>query len=154
MAKQRLTVSEKLDKWDKRFMAQAKTVAGWSKDYKHRVGAVIVDDWNRLISEGYNGPPRGTKDKGSLDREELRYRSLHAELNAILFAKQNLDGCKIYIYPSLPCAQCCAVIIQSGIKEVVVCENQEVLSSWNESIKIGAQMLEEAGVLVTILFEV
>ena len=49
-------------KWDKRFLELAKLVGSWSKDPSTKVGAVIVDCNNRIISVGYNGFPKGVKD--------------------------------------------------------------------------------------------
>ena len=39
-------------------MDMAKLVSSWSKDPSTKVGAVITDDENRIISVGYNGFPR------------------------------------------------------------------------------------------------
>ena len=49
-------------KWDDRFLVLAKLIGSWSKDPSTQVGAVIVDDKNRIVSVGYNGFPRGIKD--------------------------------------------------------------------------------------------
>ena len=48
--------------WDKYFMLMAQTVALKSKDPSTRVGAVIADSDHRIVSVGFNGPPRGTDD--------------------------------------------------------------------------------------------
>ena len=48
--------------WDNRFLDMAKLVSTWSKDPSTRVGAVIVDPSNRLVSVGYNGFPKGVTD--------------------------------------------------------------------------------------------
>ena len=44
---------------------------------------------------------------------------MHAELNAILFSRERLDGCTLYTIPMPPCDRCAAAIIQSGISKVV-----------------------------------
>ena len=41
-------------KWHKRFFDLAYLVASWSKDPSSKIGAVIVDSRNRVISTGYN----------------------------------------------------------------------------------------------------
>ena len=41
--------------WHNRFMDIAKQVATWSKDPSTKVGAIIVDENNKIISTGYNG---------------------------------------------------------------------------------------------------
>lgn len=48
-----------MDKWDKRFMELAETVAGWSSCFQENrhVGAVVVRD-KRILTTGYNGARR------------------------------------------------------------------------------------------------
>ena len=48
--------------WDTRFIDLAKLVSTWSKDPSTKVGAVITDDNNRVISLGYNGFPKNIQD--------------------------------------------------------------------------------------------
>ena len=45
-----------MDKWDKRFMDLAETVASWSSCFQENrhVGAVVVKD-KRILTTGYNG---------------------------------------------------------------------------------------------------
>lgn len=106
-------------------------------------GAVIVKN-DEIISTGYNGSPRGRKncdDLGYCMREKLniprgeRYelcRSVHAEQNAIISASRkdmidailyivginSSDGS--YVSNSMPCAMCKRVIINSGIKKIII----------------------------------
>lgn len=131
-------------KWDNRFMRLAKRVSTWSKDKKHQVGAVIVNKQNRVVSTGYNGPPRSTVEQS--DRDILRIRSLHAELNAILFSgRSDLKKCIMYVYPFIPCAQCAGAIIQVGIS--LICFNEyKFLTNWEESQKESLKMFDEARV--------
>lgn len=107
-----------LSKWDKRMIEKAQLVASWSKDPSIKVGAVITDSYNRAISEGFNGPPRGVEDDPDIPREVKLKRTIHAELNAILFAKRDLTGMTLYC-TNHPCGPCAAVIAQSGITRVV-----------------------------------
>jgi dCMP deaminase len=72
---------------------------------------------------------------------------LHAEENAIMFAKQNLNGCSIYVTKMPPCAHCAALIIQSGIKYVYVPET-EIPERWRESTELTRQMFKESGVKI------
>ena len=50
------------EKWDLKFIELAKHISGWSKDKNTKVGAVIVNDSNRIISTGYNGFVIGAND--------------------------------------------------------------------------------------------
>ncbi len=123
-----------MDKWDKRFMEMAETVAGWSSCYQtnRHVGAVVVKD-NRILTTGYNGAPQGVKsctEKGEclrrkLDipsgtRQEICY-AVHAEQNAIVQAARlgvSLKGATLYCTHQ-PCVICAKLIINSGISRVV-----------------------------------
>ena len=51
-----------MEKWHKRFIELAKTIAQYSKDPNTKVGAVIVDSEKRIVSMGYNGFPRKVLD--------------------------------------------------------------------------------------------
>lgn len=135
-------------KWDKRMLDMAALVASWSKDESTNVGAVIVDDKNRIVSVGYNGFPRGVKDE-SLSRDEKLRRTIHAERNAILFAKQDVSGCTIYV-THMPCAQCAALLIQAGITRVVThAPRADFASRWAEDIESALAMFEQAGMIAT-----
>jgi dCMP deaminase len=136
--------------WDLRFLDLAKLVSTWSQDPSTKVGAVITDSDNRIVSIGYNGFPKGIKDDERLDNRDLKYKMvLHAEENAILFAKQSLIGCTIYTYPMLPCSNCCAKIIQVGIKNIVSVPNK--IPRWSENIALSTKMCEESGVKYSII---
>ena len=45
-----------------RYLDVAKSVATWSKDPSKQIGAVAVGDKGHILSQGYNGFPRGVKD--------------------------------------------------------------------------------------------
>ena len=132
-------------------MELAKLASSWSKDPSTKVGCCIADDKNRIISVAYNGFPRGIIDSEEYyaDRELKYQRTIHAEMNAILFAKQDLEDCTIYVYPMPSCASCTSAIIQSGIQTVFTCEpTEEQKERWKDSFDISRQMFEEAGVAV------
>lgn len=134
--------------WDERLLSMAHLAASWSKDPSTKVGAVIADPMNRIVSVGYNGFPRGIEDDVNVDRDEKLRRTIHAEENALLFAGRSVEGCTIFItHP--PCSQCAAKVIQSGIKRVVYVTNDEVEKRWAAYITSGYAMLEEAGVEMT-----
>ena len=144
-----------MNKWDKRFLDMASLVASWSKDPSTKVGVVVVDINKRVISTGYNGFPKGCLDDESLYNErELKYaRVIHAEVNAILFAKTDLTGHTIYI-TAPPCSTCSGIIIQSGIT-IVKCyaANPEYLKRWAEDLSISVNMFEEAVVNFQMISE-
>lgn len=113
-----------------------------SKDCHKKVGAAILNpDW-RLVSTGYNGFPSGVRDK-TFDVENRLALTVHAEINAIISAKQDLSDCRIFIYPCLPCSQCAGAIVQAGITEVYVWEDYHN-PKWNT--KLSLDIFEQAGV--------
>ena len=133
-------------KWDGRLLGVASVVARWSKDPSTQVGAVIADWAHRIVSQGYNGLPRGVRDDREVlaDRDEKLRRTIHAEMNALLFAGRPVTGCTIYVtHP--PCARCAAVLIQAGIARVV--SGPAVLGPhWQADLASAQQLFAEAGV--------
>ena len=136
------------EKWDRNFLELAQCVSGFSKDPSTQVGAVIVDQNNRIVSIGYNGFPKGIKDDHRLLDRETKYKMIvHGEMNAIIFAKQALDGCTLYTVPFLSCPNCAAVVIQAGIKRVVAPTCTD--ARWMDNIDFSKARFREAGVNIT-----
>lgn len=136
-------------KWDMRFLELAGVIAGWSKDPKCKVGAVIVDQYNRDVSYGFNGFPRGISDSADrfIDQEQKLKTILHAETNAIILANTSLEGCTIYTTPLPTCAHCASMIVQVGITRVVCWELGEgEKQKWQDSCEISKKFYKEAGV--------
>ena len=138
-------------KWDDRFLVLAKLIGSWSKDPSTKVGAVIVDCNNRIISVGYNGFPKGVKDnKERLNDRESKYDIIiHAEANALSFASKSVEGCTLYTYPFQPCSRCAGLIIQHGIKRVVSQKDSkasERTMSWGKNFELANTLFSEAGV--------
>lgn len=121
----------------------AKEVSRRSTCFRRSIGAIIVRD-DQIISTGYVGAPRKTKDSlehGFCLRDKLgiphgqRYelcRSVHAEQNAIINAARagvSLLGGNMYIYGSdpdgeapisaLPCYICKKMIVNCGLDRIV-----------------------------------
>lgn len=126
----------------------AETVTKRSTCIRRNFGAIIVKN-DEIISTGYNGAPRGRKnccDLKSCLREELqvprgeRYelcRSVHAEQNAIISASRSemIDATLYmvgkdaktneYVENSMSCSMCKRVIINSGIKKLVIRDSKD-----------------------------
>jgi dCMP deaminase len=117
--------------WDQYFMDIAKVTAARSNCLKRKVAALIVRD-KRVISTGYNGTPRGTKNcnEGGCPRCNTLTASgtnlseclcSHGEENAIVQAAYHgvqLTNSTIYS-TFAPCLLCAKMIINAGISEVV-----------------------------------
>ena len=121
----------------------AQTVLERATCLRRVYGAIIVKN-DEIISTGYNGSPRGRKncvDMGFCTREAMqvprgeRYelcRSVHAEANAIISASRNeCIGADLYLVghdartgkilqDATSCSMCRRMIINAGIKRVVV----------------------------------
>lgn len=134
------------EKWRIRYLNLARLVSTWSKDPSTKCGAVIVNPDNKIVGTGFNGFPHGVNDNEDLleNRDTKLMMTVHAEVNAILSAKQPLDGCTIYTWPMHACSQCAAIIIQSGIRHHVTLSNPN--NRWEASHKIAEVMFNEAKV--------
>lgn len=148
------TKLEALSKWDERFIEMAEFVADWSKDPSTKVGAVIVRPDRTIASVGFNGFARGVRDTVErLSNRELKYPlTVHAEINAILSAKEPVCGHTLYVSPLSPCTTCAGAIIQAGISKVVAkCGHIANPSQWLGLFKLAIISLDEAGVSVKII---
>ncbi|RLG36462.1 MAG: cytidine deaminase [Candidatus Alkanophagales archaeon] len=139
---------------DEYFMEIAKVVAKRSTCLRRQIGAVIVKN-KIIVSTGYNGAPRGLPhciDIGCI-RDELGIasgerhevcRGVHAEQNALIQAGRAAEGATLYVN-AYPCKICAKLIINAGIKRVVV--------SGEYSDHEGLELLKEAGINVVFLNE-
>lgn len=135
-----------ITKWDDRFLRLAKFVSEWSLDPSTKVGSVIVDDKNRVLSVGFNGLPRGIEDSPErLNNREIKYKMVvHAERNALIFAERPLTDCTIYTWPFQPCTACSSMIIQAGITRIVSLTNET--ERWQDDFNLATEILNEAEV--------
>lgn len=144
--------------WDEYFMEMAELTAKRSTCSRRQVGAVIVRD-NRAVATGYNGAPRGLahcEEKGGCLRQKLNIpsgqrhelcRALHAEQNAIISAASMgnaIEEGTIYITHQ-PCVICAKMIVNAGIKRIVVREGYPD--------ELAMEILDEAGLTVERLGE-
>lgn len=113
------------------FMDIARAVAKKSKDPNTNVGAVIVDENNRIVSTGYNGMIKGCSEK-HLWTNKYPF-VIHAEMNAALFARRYLGGCQVYITHA-PCINCMKHLFQMGVR-VIFYEQLKTKSPLSESEK-------------------
>lgn len=138
--------------WDDYFMQIAELVARRTTCLRRSVGAVLVKN-RRILATGYNGAPGGLAhcaDVGCVrqqrgvpsgERHEL-CRGLHAEQNAIIqaaFHGVSIDGSTLYV-TCHPCSVCAKMIINAGIREVVI--------HGEYADEMAAELLREAGVAV------
>jgi dCMP deaminase len=138
-------------KWQKRYLELAREVSTWSKDPSRKIGAVVVGDKGQILSQGYNGFPRGiadSHDRYSCRSEKYKY-VVHAEMNVIYNATYNgvsLDGSTLFVWGLPVCSECAKGVIQVGIKNVVMGQDGPVPDHWIDSWADTQSMFNEAGV--------
>jgi dCMP deaminase len=138
--------------WDDYFMQIAHVVAQRSTCLSRQVGCVLVRD-RRILTTGYNGPPRGLahcEDLGGCLRARLGIprgqrhevcRALHAEQNAIIQAAVHgvaLDEDVTCYCLAQPCVTCAKMLINSHVSRIVYRDPYPD--------ELAQQMLAEAGV--------
>ena len=106
--------------WDNYFLDIAETVAKKSKDPSSKMGCVIVDQKKRVVSLGYNGMVQGADEsKMTLSERPMKYYfAIHSEMNAVIYAHQDLTGCTIYNRVAT-CENCLKYCLQAGIRRFV-----------------------------------
>lgn len=126
----------------------AETVLRRGTCLRRNYGSIIVKN-DEILSTGYVGAPRGRKnciDMGYCMREKLniprgeRYemcRSVHSEVNAIISAaRRDMIGATLYlvgiemkgghyIEKANSCAMCKRIIINAGIDQVVIRDDEK-----------------------------
>lgn len=155
---------------DIRYLKMARIWSDNSYAIRRKVGCLIVSSDGSIISDGYNGTPRGfenvceildseiqSKIEGLNDedqRKEIkRYADkgiptiskpyvLHAEANAITKLARSTNSSEgCTLYcTDMPCVECSKLIIQAGIKRVVFERDYR--------IKDGITLLQRASVEV------
>ncbi|MBQ6906878.1 MAG: cytidine deaminase [Clostridia bacterium] len=157
---------------DKRnyYLDIAETVLERGTCLRRNYGTIIVKN-DEIISTGYTGAPRGRKnciDMGVCRREKMnvprgqRYelcRSVHSEANAIISAsRRDMLGSTIYlagkdmktgelVHDASSCAMCKRMIINAGIKEVVIRNTKDTYTvvDVNEWIDNDETLTDELG---------
>lgn len=120
--------------WDQTWAEMAVIVSKRSACIRTQVGAVIVDNTNRIVATGYNGPPSAYRvrsdtclsyctraNNGPTPETIYTYTdcpSIHAEANALMFCdrKDRLGGTLYVTFP--PCWTCAKNIANSGLARV------------------------------------
>lgn len=102
-----------------KFFDLARKISKLSNHRYHKIGSVIVRG-SRIVSVGTNHIK-------THPRSPHPFKSLHAEMAAILFAKQDLRNCDLYVFretkngnlaKSFPCIYCQTMIKNSKIKNI------------------------------------
>lgn len=145
---------------DQYYINLAKEASARSTCFRAKHGAIVVKD-DQIVSTGYTGAPRKTKDcfeRGNCLRRELgvpsgqRYelcRSVHSEQNALINAARsgaNLFRGTMYLYSvkldedgnetiinALPCFICKKMIVNSGLENIICHQSDGSLKEYQIS---------------------
>jgi dCMP deaminase len=141
--------------WDEMYMFMALIAASRSSCNHLHTGAIIVNGDKRIVAEGYNGAPKGTKnclemgcrkEKKGISFEQKRSgacKGVHAEVNAIhQVTGERLSNAKIYtvFYPCSDCAK--EIVAIGGIKEVVY------IHQYSEPDSLTKEIFKESGIKI------
>ena len=134
--------------WDHYFLDLAEQVSRRSPDRHTKHGCVLVDQDHRVISTGYNGPVSGVPNElVPLDRPDKYNWFIHAEDNAVAFARCDLRGATAYV-TGPPCAACFRRLLQVGVRRIVhaaresACiTEQEQLACKSMAVALGIEVL-------------
>lgn len=138
---------------DRVFLAMCKVNSLLSKDPSTKVGSLVLRSDGTICSTGYNGFPRKIADLDSLlnNRDKKYPRMIHAEMNALHFAREEIDGATMYVYPLSPCHLCAPHIVQRGITRIVSIQTREKdKDRWEESLGLASEIFESAGIEVVL----
>lgn len=162
--------------WDQVRMNMAHVIAERSVCDRDQVGAIIVSAQNRVIAEGYNGPPAGLDflDANGEPRLELGCRiwcaraqagsvgeslhgeywdcpTIHAEINALLYSDESARrGGTIYVTSGV-CFGCAKTISNSGLRRVVV-DLSHASAHGHRSLEQSFELLRSVGITVDEMY--
>lgn len=145
------TKESRRESWDDYFYGIADKVGSRSRD-DSKVGAVLVNKENIIISTGYNGLPRHVSDDSSRiddDKEKLRW-TVHAEANAICNAARvgvTTKDCTAYV-TKFPCSRCAGELVQAGVLRLVTFGKMWKKDLNKDDGRRSWTILSEAGVAV------
>lgn len=135
--------------WNEYYIKIAKVISEKSKDPSTKVGCVIVSANNEPISFGYNGFIAKCDEKFmSLEKPQKDYLEIHAEMNALIFAKRDLKGATVYVTHA-SCENCLKHLAQAGIKRIVYEKSNTNLKFINqERLDIIERILKATGIVM------
>ena len=163
-----MDTSRQID-YDITYMKMAICMSELSYAVRSKVGCIIISDDKQIISQGFNGMPHGmdncceywrpidkslcnkckntfNKDCNCNNKELVTKKEvLHAESNAISKCAKweaSTEGATCYVTLS-PCIDCSKLLIQAGIKRVVIKDIYRIPD--------GLKLLIECGITVEML---
>jgi len=134
---------------------------------RRNFGAIIVDEFQTIVSTGYTGAPRKQVDCTEIGRcwrkdhripsgsNYERCRRVHAEMNALLQAGKLARGCTLYlagfdVEPGdltqiWPCFLCSKMIVNSGVRSVIMRTGDETFKEMDPIALYQMRSIEALG---------
>lgn len=138
--------------WDEYFLEIADLISKRSTCLRRKVGALIVRD-KRILATGYNGAPRNLPHCSEIGclREKMKIpsgerhelcRGLHGEQNSLLQASLHGVSVKdgVLYCTNQPCIICAKMLINAGIKEIVIAAGYPD--------RMSMELFDEAGIVI------
>ena len=147
---------DKLNWWVDRMYLQDvwKAAASHSVDPNTQVAsALVVPNMGGIVLASWNQVPKSIRLTSNTFRPEWKnYYTEHAERSVLYTAIKNgvpTNGLQMYCTWAA-CAECARAIIDFGVKRVVTFRRLVEMTSpkWEESIKVGVQLMVDSGVQV------
>lgn len=140
--------------WRDYFMNMANNVRQRSKDPRTQCGAVLVDQQNRFISSGFNGPPPAIPDMNVDWSAPNKYPwIIHAENNALWYGCEargmmGLRGCTMFV-TSIPCARCMLQMVRARLHEIIWSDHVKPVMCDDVDTKLAKEISQAGGVILT-----
>jgi dCMP deaminase len=118
-----------------------------SIDPSTQTGCVIVRN-GEILTKGFNHIPHSITEYWQ-QREMKMKLVVHAEIHAIINARQSLDGSTAYVHPFLPCGNCCAAMVSAGVSRIVapgIDRTTDRYKRWQIDFEIVRAYTERAGI--------
>jgi len=135
----KIEIYKKQKRYNDKYLEIATCWSKLSHAKRKKVGCIIVKDGS-IISDGYNGTPKGFENECEDVNGKTKWYVMHAEANAILkLSKSNSSSSGSTLYTTLsPCRECAKLILQADIQQVY----------YNEKYKdsTGLDFLENSGI--------
>jgi dCMP deaminase len=136
----KVEIYKKQKRYNDKYLELAKCWSKLSHAKRKKVGCIIVKNGS-IISDGYNGTPKGFDNKCEDSDGKTKWYVMHAEANAILkLSKSNNSSIGSTLYTTLsPCRECAKLILQAEVEKVY----------YNERYKdtTGIDFLENNGIV-------
>jgi dCMP deaminase len=128
-----------------------------SPDLSTKNGAVLVSRNGNIVRACNSPPPRVPLTDDRRGRPSKYDFIEHAERNAIFMAARQgicTDGARMYCL-WYACPHCARAIVTAGVREIVGLLALDVLTPqrWRDSVRIGKEILTEAGVRTRLYTE-